>query len=82
MLIEYIEAAMRKAHYKIIDDQEPYYGEIPGFKGLWANGKSLESCRENLQEALESWILISVRKGISIPKIGRIILRPIQTAKA
>jgi predicted RNase H-like HicB family nuclease len=82
MLIEYIEAAMRKAHYKIIDDDEPYYGEIPGFKGLWANGKSLESCRENLQEALESWILISVRKGISIPKIGRIILRPIQTAKA
>jgi len=82
MLIEYIEAAMRKAHYKIIDDEEPYYGEIPGFKGLWANGKSLESCRENLQEALESWILISVRKGISTPKIGRIILRPIQTAKA
>ena len=69
MLIEYIEAAMRKAHYKIIDDVEPYYDEIPGFKGLWANGKSLESCRENLQEALESWILISVRKGLPTPSL-------------
>jgi hypothetical protein len=38
MLIEYIEAALKKAHYEIIDDKEPFYGEIPklkrGFRGL------------------------------------------------
>lgn len=25
MLTEYIRAAMERAHYKIIDDEEPYY---------------------------------------------------------
>jgi hypothetical protein len=34
MLIEYIEGAMARARYEIIDDEEPYYGEIPELKGI------------------------------------------------
>jgi hypothetical protein len=29
MIIEYIEAALSKAKYEIIGDEEPYYGEVP-----------------------------------------------------
>ena len=29
MLTVYIQAAMRHAHYEIIDDAKPYYGSIP-----------------------------------------------------
>jgi len=29
MLIQYIHAALERAKYEIIDDEEPYYGEIP-----------------------------------------------------
>lgn len=72
MLIEYIEAALKKAHYEIIDDDEPFYGEIPGFKGLWATGKRLEECRENLKEVLEGWILLSMQKGLPLPKLANL----------
>ena len=28
MLIEYIEEALKRARYEIINDEEPFYGEI------------------------------------------------------
>jgi hypothetical protein len=58
MITEYINAAMKIAHYEIIEDEEPYYGEIPELKGVWATGKTLEECRDNLSENLEGWILV------------------------
>ena len=42
MIVEYIEAALAKAKYEIIRDDEPYYGEVPALKGVWATGKTLE----------------------------------------
>jgi len=32
MFCEYIQAAISKAVYEVIDDQEPYYGEVPEIK--------------------------------------------------
>jgi len=32
MITEYIEAALARATYEIIKDEEPYYGEIPGLR--------------------------------------------------
>ncbi len=46
MLTEYIRAAMRQAKYEILPDDNTFYGEIPGFQGMWANEPSLEECRE------------------------------------
>jgi len=54
MLIEYVEDALKRASYSIIEDDEPYYGEIEDLPGVWATGKTLEECRENLKETLES----------------------------
>jgi predicted RNase H-like HicB family nuclease len=72
MLTEYIEEALKKAHYDKIDDEEPFYGEIRQLKGIWATGKTLEECRKNLKDVIEGWILLSVKKGISIPKINNL----------
>jgi len=36
----------------MIHDSEPFYGEIPECPGVWANGKTLEECRENSRQAL------------------------------
>jgi len=36
MITEYIDAAMSRARYEIIDDEEPYYGEVPDLEGIWA----------------------------------------------
>ena len=71
MLIEYIEEAMKKAKYDIIKDKEPYYGEIPQLSGVWATGKTLEKCRENLKETVEDWIILSVKKNLPIPNLGK-----------
>ncbi len=70
MILEYINAALEKAKYEIIEDDEPYYGKVPGLKGVWATGKNLEECRRNLAETIEGWVIIRLKKGLSIPSIG------------
>jgi predicted RNase H-like HicB family nuclease len=69
MLSEYIAAAMKKARYEIIQDAHPYHGEIPPCKGIWASGGTLEECRANLQETLEGWLVVSLRRGLPIPAL-------------
>lgn len=77
MLSEYISEALNTATYEKIEDEEPYYGEIPLLKGVWASGKTLEECRENLRETLDDWILVAISRGKSIPVInGREIKLP------
>jgi predicted RNase H-like HicB family nuclease len=74
VIIEYIEAALSRAKYEIIKDEEPYYGEVPELKGVWTTGKTLEECRDNLREVIEGWIVVRLRKNLSIPTIaGRTI---------
>jgi len=67
MIEEYLKAAMNTAHYEIIDDEDPYYGEIVQLNGVWAYGKTLEECRDNLLSNLEGWLLICNSQGIDIP---------------
>ncbi|MCH8157371.1 MAG: type II toxin-antitoxin system HicB family antitoxin [Nitrospinae bacterium] len=59
MIVDYIQEALKRARYEIIEDEEPHYGEIPGLKGLWATGRTLEECRLHLEKSLEDWILFS-----------------------
>ncbi|MBW2079010.1 MAG: type II toxin-antitoxin system HicB family antitoxin [Deltaproteobacteria bacterium] len=80
MLIEYVEEALRHARYEMIQDEEPYYGEVPELKGVWATGKSLEECREHLKEVIEGWILVSLRKNLPVPRLGECEIREIQVA--
>ena len=74
MLIEYTQAAMRKAHYELLPDDKLYYGEIPGFDGVYATAETLEECRDELLSILEDWLLLSLHKNLPIPVIGNISL--------
>ena len=76
MLTAYIQAAMRHAHYEMIGETEPFYGSIPLCSGVWANGKTLEDCREELQSVLEDWIVLGLRLGHAIPVIEGIAVAP------
>lgn len=69
MLSEYIGGALRKAHYEIIADDGSFYGEIPGFDGVFANAPTLEDCREELREVLEEWILFRVSRNLALPPV-------------
>lgn len=80
MITEYIKEALKRANYEIIEDEEPYYGEIPELNGVWATGKNLEECRENLIDVIEGWIILSIKKGLPIPKIGEISIDEVKSA--
>lgn len=74
MLTKYIEAAMRTAKYKILSDDDSYFGEIPGLQGVWANADTLEDCRDELQSGLEDWIMFKLELGQAIPDVNGISL--------
>ncbi len=75
MLIRYLQAALRRAHYEMLSDDGSYYGEIPGFDGVYANAPSLEGCREELEEVLEEWILFRVYKNLPLPEVDGMQLK-------
>ena len=74
MLTNYIRAAMRRAKYEILPDDGSYYGEIPGFQGVYANAETLETCRDELEEVLEEWILFRVSEHLALPVVDGIDL--------
>jgi predicted RNase H-like HicB family nuclease len=74
VILDYLSAALERAHYELIADDEPFYASVPGLDGVWATGSSLEECRRNLTSAIEDWILFSVRMGVSLPPIGEVSL--------
>lgn len=74
MLTKYIHEAMRRAKYEILSEDGTFYGEIPGFEGVYANSSTLEECREELEEVLEEWILFRVSKNLQLPSAGGIEL--------
>lgn len=74
MLTEYIEAAMRKAHYEILPENEGIYGSIEGCEGVWAQAGTLEACRGELKEVLEEWIVLGLRMGHELPVIDGLSL--------
>lgn len=69
MLTAYIEAALSKAHYEILPDNEGYFGRIEGLQGVWANADNLEACREELREVLEEWVVLGLKMGHDLPEI-------------
>ncbi len=70
MIVKYIHIALEQAQYEMIEDEEPFYGEIAGLPGVWATGPTLETCRRNLAAAVEDWLLFSIAKGLPIPSLG------------
>jgi predicted RNase H-like HicB family nuclease len=56
MISEYIQRALEKAQYKVLEDGT-WFAEIPGFEGVWANAATVEECRHELMEVLEEWLV-------------------------
>ena len=80
MLLHYIRAAMGRARYEILPEDGTYYGEIPGFDGVYAETSSLEACRDELQEVLEEWLLFRVSRNLELPVIDGLEIRFKQVA--
>jgi len=74
-LTDYLRAALREATYEILPNGEGFYGEIPGFQGVYANAGTLEACRQELEEVLEEWVLVRVSQNLDLPRAGGIELK-------
>jgi predicted RNase H-like HicB family nuclease len=70
MLADLIDQAMEMAVYEIIEDEGAFWGEIPGFQGVWARHATLEGCRRELREALSDWVALRLRLGLPIPVVA------------
>jgi len=69
MFAEYIKAALERAEYEIMeeDEPEPYYAHVQELPGVWATGKTFEDCRNELISVIEGWIALRLRLGDPIP---------------
>ena len=81
MLTDYIRAAMRHAHYELMENGR-FFGSIPRCRGAWGEGATLEECRGELHGALQCWILVGLRHGDELPVIDGIDLNPHTHAEA
>ena len=69
MLSHYILQQMRKARFKRLPDGT-YFGDILGIRGVWANARTLSACKKELQEVLEDWMVLSLKKDKKIPGLS------------
>jgi predicted RNase H-like HicB family nuclease len=75
MLTAYIQQALRHATYEVMENGR-FFAQIPACPGTWAEGDTLECCREELQSVLEDWILVKARHGDTFPVVDGIDINP------
>ena len=75
MIREYLQAAMKRAQYEVLEDDGTHYGEIPGFGGVYSNAPHLEECARLLEEVLEEWLLLRLSRGFPIPVVDGLDLK-------
>jgi predicted RNase H-like HicB family nuclease len=73
---------MAMAHYELLDEGEGFYGEIPGFHGVYAQATTLEACRKELASTLEDWLLFRISRRLAIPAAGGLDLTIREVATA
>lgn len=67
MLTTYIRKALHHAIYEILPSDRTFYGEIPGFEGVYATADTLENCRDELEEVLEEWLFLRISQHLPLP---------------
>lgn len=60
---------MHQARYESVEDDGSFFGEILAIPGVWASAATLEACRDELESALEGWLLLSIADHSAIPGI-------------
>lgn len=66
MLTAFIHAGLKKAKYETLENGM-VYAEIPELQGVWAEGKTVEDCRNELVEVIEGWLFLKLKDGDPLP---------------
>ena len=74
LIDRYVASQLRRA---VIEDlgEEGLYAEIPGLRGLWADGDTVDAVRVELEDALRSWLNVKIAHcDGDIPQVDQINL--------
>src|SRR5262249_3254807 len=55
-------------------DPGVYCATVPGLRGVVATASTLESCRDQLAEVIEEWVLVRVARGLPVPSLAGVVL--------
>ncbi len=72
LLQEYIDAAMRHAVCQW--DTDTWVAEVPVLPGCLSDGATREEALTNVREAIESWVIGSIRHELPVPPIDDVVL--------
>jgi predicted RNase H-like HicB family nuclease len=67
MLSNFIDAAMSRARYEWLNEDDGYYGRIPELPGVWATGRTVADCIRELREVVEDWMILCEKLGHPLP---------------
>jgi predicted RNase H-like HicB family nuclease len=73
MLSSFINAALKRAKYETLENGV-IYAEVPELQGVWAEGETVEECRNELVEVIEGWLFLKLKDGDPIPVLEGIDL--------
>lgn len=73
MLSDYVNAALKRARYENLETKQ-LYAEVPELVGVWAEGSTMEECRQELIEVIEGWLFLKIKDGDVLPVLDGIDL--------
>ena len=74
MITRYVACALERAQYRLLEDGT-FAATVRGLSGVIATGATLETCRSDLTEVIEEWVLVRVARGLAVPALGGATIR-------
>ena len=74
MITRYVTRALERAHYRLLEDGT-FAATVRGLRGVVATGDTLETCRRELAEVVEEWVLVRVARGLTVPALNGATVR-------
>ena len=68
-LDDYVKAAVSTARFEKIEGGHKVYAELPGFQGVWAEGRTRQEAIRQLHEVLNGWIELQLERGCELPRV-------------
>jgi len=70
----YIQAALRKAKYSYDDETKSFVAVVEELPLCWGQGDTHEEAREELENVIEGWVLLSIQRGEKLPSIDNVAM--------
>jgi predicted RNase H-like HicB family nuclease len=73
MISRYVARALERAQYRLLADGT-FCATVRGLRGVIGTGTTLETCRRDLAEVVEEWVLVRVARGLAVPALDGVTL--------